>query len=544
MKKEFKIGISIEDNTNYVASETEYHVYAKDTVEVADDRYVALRALDTKEFNVFMLIKNKKNVTLDFGGATLVMHGKIQPFLIDSCENITIKNCNVTYDRPAYTEALILDAKTDEYVRLRLNKNCPCRIEDGKLVPYADTWENNKLNVKGHFYQVFDRETRQGCGSGLGVMGNTLELDPDWPYNPRHFIAEADGDDIILRGKARDYYQPGRILTISHGDGPRSISSIFAIDTKNILVENYRILSGWAMGFYSYRVENITLDRFRLTFDEKSPCIIANAADAVHTFGTSGKFEIRNSIFEGMTDDAINIHSNFRTVEHVEGNEIYSHLASCEHQASDLYRVGDEIAVYRGKTMELAARYTITNIERLDNYISKFTVDRPVDKHAEGDLIESLTANCDVIIENCIFGKANSHLRLQSRGKFVIRNCETEMPLLLSGDASYWFESGPITDLTVENCRFIGKRAKVRLVSEILPTKAEPYYHKNLKIINNEFETDVPVEGGYVDGIVFKNNKNSAGKPMTLILTNCGNVDADNCTVERKTEVKTKLNFN
>ena len=64
------------------------------------------------------------------------------------------------------------------------------------------------------------------------------------------------------------------MLTIAHGDGARSISSIFAIDTKNILVKNYRILSGWAMGFYSYRVENITLDGFRLTFDEKSPCIV------------------------------------------------------------------------------------------------------------------------------------------------------------------------------------------------------------------------------------------------------------------------------
>ena len=35
-----------------------------------------------------------KNITLDFGGATIVLHGKIQPFLLDGAENITIKNCN------------------------------------------------------------------------------------------------------------------------------------------------------------------------------------------------------------------------------------------------------------------------------------------------------------------------------------------------------------------------------------------------------------------------------------------------------------------
>ena len=145
MKKEFKLGIPLESDTEYFATEAEYHVYAKDTAEVCDDRYVALRAHDTKEFAVFVLVKGRKNITIDFCGATLVMHGKIQPFLIDSSQNITIKNCNVTYARPPYTEALITEV-TPDYARLRLNEHCTCRIEDGKLVPYGDGWENPKLN--------------------------------------------------------------------------------------------------------------------------------------------------------------------------------------------------------------------------------------------------------------------------------------------------------------------------------------------------------------------------------------------------------------
>ena len=64
MKKDFEIGLQFEDNTEYYASKDEYHVYLKDTTVVCDDRYSALRAHDTKEFNVFMFIKNKKNITL------------------------------------------------------------------------------------------------------------------------------------------------------------------------------------------------------------------------------------------------------------------------------------------------------------------------------------------------------------------------------------------------------------------------------------------------------------------------------------------------
>jgi len=245
-----------------------------------------------------------------------------------------------------------------------------------------------------------------------------------------------------------------------------------------------------------------------------------------------------------MIDDALNVHSNFRTVKEAKGSEIYTHLASCEQQANDLYRVGDEIAVYRGKTLEEAARYTIRAIESVDQTVKKFTLDRPVIDHAEGDLIENLTANCDVMIENCVFGKANSHLRLQSRGKFEIRNCETELPLLLSGDASFWFESGPVTDLTVENCRFVGEHAKIDIRSEVFPTEKEPYYHRNLKFLNNEFDVGEPICGGYADGIVFRGNRNRAGAPMKLILTNCGSVDAEGCTVERRTEEKRELKRN
>ena len=541
MKKAFEIGAMLQSNTEYVATEREYHVYAQDTVRVSDDRYVALRANDTKEFDVAVLIKGKQNVTLDFAGATLVMHGKIQPFLVDSSENITIKNCNVTYDRPLYTEAQIIEV-TDEYARLRLNEHCPCRIEDGRLIPYADTWENTRLNYKGCFYQVFDCDTRKGCGLALGIMGNTVELDPTWAFHPKPYTVEADGEDFLMRGTLPDYFQPNRVLVIEHE--PRSLSNLFTIDSKNLRLENYRIVSGCGMGIYSYRTENITLDGLRLTYDEASPCIVSNSADAVHTFGTSGRFEIRNSIFEGMIDDAINIHSNFRTVAKAYGNVIETHLASCEKQAADLYRAGDRIAVYRGRTMERVAEYVILRIEDIDGRAKRFVVDRPVDTHVDGDLIENLTANCDVLIENCRFGRANTHLRLQSRGSIVIRNCETELPFYLSGDASYWFESGPVTDLTVENCRFVGHRAVIRVRSEILPTEVAPYYHQNLKILNNEFDVEAPLIAGYADGIVFRGNRNAQGLPMTVTLTNCGEADVEGCAMERKTEEKRELKIN
>ncbi len=540
MKKRFEIGTAMESNTEYIAEEKIYHVYQKDTVRLSDDRYIPQRGKSEPEFDAFLVIKDQKNITLDFGGATIVLHGKIQPFLLDHAENITIKNCKVTYDRPPFTEFTILETGAD-FVKLKANEGCTYRIEDRKLIPCSETWENTELNCAGHFHQVFDAETGKGCGLHLGKIGEPYVEDPR-PFPVDSYKVRQEGEYVILTGRIPDFYQPGRKLVVTHE--PRNLSSVFMIDSKNVSVENYRVLCGFGMGIYAHRTENIALDHVIFDNVNGSPFIVSNAADAVHTFGTSGKFEIKNSVFRGMIDDAINIHSNFRTVDHVCGNVLYSNLASCEVQVRNLYKPGDTIAVYKGATLEKAAEYVIEKVENVDKNMRKFTLDRPCQEHQSGDLIENMSCNCDVTIENCIMGNANSHLRFQSRGKFVMSNCEDELEILLSGDASYWFESGPITDLTIENCKFKTDHAKISITSEVMPTEKEPYYHKNIKVLNNEFDSETPITGGYADGIVFLGNKNAFGKKMKLELVNCGSVEADNCEIERKTEVKTELKVN
>lgn len=80
-------------------------------------------------------------MTLDFGGAALVFHGKIVPFILDGCENVTIRNCTIDYDRPFYTETHILDV-SEERLELGLKDGFPCRVEDGNLVAVSTYWEN------------------------------------------------------------------------------------------------------------------------------------------------------------------------------------------------------------------------------------------------------------------------------------------------------------------------------------------------------------------------------------------------------------------
>ena len=66
-----------------------------------------------------------------------------------------------------------------------------------------------------------------------------------------------------------------------------------------------------------------------------------------------------------------------------------------------------------------------------------------------------------------------------------------------------------------------------------------------LYCLRRSFDVDQPLCGGYADDIVFKGNKNANDQTMTLVLTNCGKVDAEDCLVKRKNEdYKKELTIN
>ena len=78
-------------------------------------------------------IIGKKNITIDGQGAKLVFHGKILPFVMDDCENITIKNLSIDYAEPMCFAAKIIDSGKD-FVEMEYDESIfRCDIQDHKL---------------------------------------------------------------------------------------------------------------------------------------------------------------------------------------------------------------------------------------------------------------------------------------------------------------------------------------------------------------------------------------------------------------------------
>ena len=116
-----------------------------------------------------------------------------------------------------------------------------------------------------------------------------------------------------------------------------------------------------------------------------------------------------------------------------------------------------------------------------------------------------------MLIENCSF--ANS-------GDSVI----------FTGDSVYWYESGPVRNVALRNCRFGGA---VNACPEVGVTEKAPYYHDGIKIENCHFATDIIFKGLQTGRTRFVGNTCGSGKIPTVTLRDCGICEAD-CAVVRE----------
>ena len=548
MKEIIEIGKELKSNTEYYANQNRYDVYLHDTISIESALYTSCSDPCCSEENyttmrIAFFIKDKENIVLDFCGATLYLHGIMQPFLLDNCKNITIKNCVIEYDRSFVSEAEVIES-TDTYLKVKMFKQFPYRVDDGNLIFTSDTWENNQLDKGPVFFQFFTPDTHKAAGLRLAIVGKNPQLDESlpWANQTLKLVAKAEGDYLVFAGNNLPIFRIGLVLAIAHSD--RKYSGMMLINCENIYLENDRVLNGPGMGLLPIYTKNLYIDGFKLCHDEKSPGIIANEADGIHAVACSGDFVLRNCILEGMIDDALNIHSNFYKVLECKENVITALCAGAVSVEFKIFGEGDTIAIYQGSTLLKQAEYIIKDIRRLEGKKVEIVVDRPLLTHREGDVLENLSAQAKVAISNCRFGKANTHLRFQTRGGILIENCETELPFWLTGDMSYWFESSPVDNLIIRNTKFMTNEATIYCNPEFMPTEAAPYYHGNIAVEDCTFLSDRPMLAKYTKSIRFVRNKSSIGKEMNMVLINCGESETEGCKVARKTEKKDSLKVN
>lgn len=451
--------------------------------------------------SVAIYLKDRKNITIDGNGATVLVHGKMTPFLFDRCENITVRNLAVDYACPTMTEFTVLSNK-DGICDIRINPDCRFRVDGNELYWCGEEgadgrlyWEN-KSYVQGRYVKVYDPETKM-CRD---FDRNRLAFDRIEQLDDRTLRVTLTQRDTLFR--EGEVFQTRNIVRDQTG-------SLFN-RSKNITFENMRIMFMHGLGMVSQFCENVTYRNCDLT--PKKGRTVASTADFFQFSGCRGKLTVENCRAYGAQDDYINTHgTHLRIVEADESeNTITVRFMHDESWGFQAFESGDELEFIKWDTLIPYEKTKVVSFRKLNDTDILLILDRPLPQIEIGkDVVENVMWTPDLYVRNCDFGPTTGRgVLCTTRGEVIIENNRfTNLwgpALLIEDDCNFWFESGKTNEIIfrnniVENCDYAGTSdgaAIIRYTPKVLSENPTEYVHGKLTLTGNTFKN--PQKGKFI----------------------------------------------
>lgn len=460
--------------------------------------------------------ENMKNVVFDAQGAELIFHGRMLPVSLAHSENCTLKNFHIDFENPHISQVKVLENDTlAGRITYEVAPWVEYEIRDSSFVAKGYGWEHISRSgiafeekTKRLVYQTSD--IRVGSQGVIEIIPRVIQA----PWNDKRLIP---GTVIAMRGPGRP--TPG----------------IFVTNSTNTVLENIQIHYAEGMGVLAQVSENITLDGLSVCLrGEEDPRYFTAQADATHFSGCKGKIISRNGLYEGMMDDAINVHGTYlKVIQRVDDKTLIARYMHGQSYGFEWGRPGDDVQFIRSKTMELVgAQNRITSIAAVDkpdyHGAKEFRISfaeplDPVINEAESFGIENLEWTPEVVFADNMIrnNRARGTLFSTPKPTLVENNLfdhTSGTAILLCGDCNGWYETGACHDVVIRNNIFINSLTNMfqftNAIISIYPEipdliNQKKYFHSNIRIENNVFETfDEPlVYAKSVDGLVIRNNK-------------------------------------
>jgi hypothetical protein len=454
-----------------------------------------------------IFIHGIKNLTIDFNGAELIFHDRMQPITIDSCENITIKNVSIDWDVPVMGQAQIIKVGTD-YIDVSMNEESPFKIENGKIFFIGEGWKS-ELNDA----MEFDKETKfiaQGCGDGC--LGNGF-----YSYKARALSKNVVRIEYeMLRKPKKENY-----LALRHS--ARDHAGTFIVNSKNISVENFNMFQNAGLGILSQYTEDLTFKNVQCIPNPKKNRVFAGHDDGLHFSNCKGQITVDHCKFVGLMDDPINVHgTSVKIIEKKNSKTLMCQFMHYQSLGFTWASNGDKIGLIENEALNTFGTATVAAFSRINESEFELTFNEELpDKVEIGDALENLTWAPDVLIKDNFFGSCRARgVLITTPGKVIVENNTFESSgsaILISGDANGWYESGGVQDVLIRNNIFNDAcltsifqfcEAIISIYPEIPKLNADKPFHRNIRIEHNTFHPfDYPVlYAKSVEGLSFNDN--------------------------------------
>ncbi|WP_075590850.1 alpha-1,3-galactosidase-related protein [Labilibacter marinus] len=481
-------------------------------------------------------LSNLENLVIDGQGSEFIFHGRMIPFLIDHCKNISVKNLSVDWATPFHSEGLIVavDEKNKTF-DLQISKEYPYVIRNEQIIFIKEYYEHNAGQAIMYNPErkaiAFGTELHTPLTSihGVKVQTFTDEIKPKYEIDPRDPIESINTLENSLRveeiepGLVRFYNhrkklpRKGMVLVMKGDQGANRLAPAFRVTfTDGFYANNVNVHHAGGMGIIAENSSDLILDSFNVTPSHGR--MVSTTADATHFVGCRGKVELKNCTFNNQLDDASNVHGTYQKIVDVLGeNTLGIRMGHFQQQGFVIGRVGDSIGLVRlSKSFFPYEKLTLKSVQKINSRYQILTFNEKIPASIQqGDLIENLDAYPEFLVENCNISRNRARgLLLSTPKKTVIKNnfFSTEMEaLLIPVESGHWYESGSAIDLTITNnkfqdCNHSGyDRGMIRFETD---DDNQNIAFKNVEISNNEINhyDNLFLEISNTKGLVFKNN--------------------------------------
>lgn len=474
----------------------------------------------TNPKKVGIALEDMKNLTLDGQGSEFVFHGRMLPVSLLRSENCLLKNFSIDFENPHIAQVKIVENDPQDGIVFEPAPWVDYRIaKDSIFEAYGEGW-----TMRHSWGIAFDGDTKH-------LVYNTSDIGC-----PTKGASEVAPRRIHAPGWKDARLVPGTVVAM-RGWG-RPTPGIFLSHDVNTTIENVKVHYAEGMGLLAQLCENITLEKFGVCLKgDADPRYFTTQADATHFSGCKGKIVSCNGLYEGMMDDAINVHGTYlKVVNRVDDRTLVGRYMHGQSWGFEWGCPGDEVQFIRSNTMELVGKQNkIISIRPYDKEQTEgareflITFQEPVDQvinEQSGFGIENLTWTPEVLFSGNVIrnNRARGSLFSTPRKTIVENNLfdhTSGAAILLCGDCNGWFETGACRHVIIRKNRFVNAltnlfqftNAVISIYPEIPDLKGQQqYFHGGpeggIVIEDNEFETfDAPIlYAKSVDGLVFRNN--------------------------------------
>ena len=499
----------------------EYHFYEDYAFE--ELLFIPNHEEDTIK-KVAFLIKGKRKFQIEGNGSRFIFHTELLPFVIRDSAEVCIRDLEVDYERPGYSQGRI-ESVSSRQMKIRVDKEKFPYYVRGKRLYFTGEHYCHELV---RWMELDGKEERPV----YGLTDRTFNL-PDAGEAAEWKELEPGLLEVTLGEKEKPFEEASK-----HGDWlilrhhPRNAPAFYVENSRELVLRDIRIYHSLAMGVLAQRAENMLLERVHVMRHPEKKHVFSAEADALHFVSCRGKIHIKDCLLENQLDDPVNIHGIYGRVKQVlENGSFLVELVHPQQKGARILEEGERFRFVDNETMLPAGETRVLSVKRLNRDFLLVVPEDEGQRPRENWAVENLEWSPEVLVEGCTMRNNRARgILVTSAGEVVIRENVFQVPgaaVLIEGDCNEWFESGAIRHVVIErnrieNCAYVPAWGKAPIqISPGAPSYMEgKAYHGTVEIRNNQFlcSDDRLLWARNVDTILWEGNrveKNAVYPPIS-----------------------------